>query len=305
MADRAANEGTMRGSPSSGADRISVVIPCFNQAAYIEQCVESVLRQAILPEIIVVDDGSTDDSLVRLSAFADRISVISQPNQGVSAARNKGFRASTGSLLCFLDADENPNAGVYVADLQVVAADGSQLSELVTPIDNEDAFHSWMRRGWGPPMCFVIRRDSVISAGPFDEGLRANEEWDFWLRVAATGVRFQASAGAMAIYRVAPGSSTTKLRRLWVTRKRVLDKARKVHGTCRVCRQAVAANRVNFIQFVVMPRIREIAASELLALCVRSPDFALGLATVSMHQFFSRARVAGGAVVRRLTGRRP
>jgi glycosyltransferase involved in cell wall biosynthesis len=86
---------------------VSVVIPVFNCAAYIRPAVESVLAQSDGDcEIIVVDDGSTDDTGMVLERYGSRIRVIRQPNLGVSAARNTGMHAAAGEFLAFLDADD-------------------------------------------------------------------------------------------------------------------------------------------------------------------------------------------------------
>lgn len=84
--------------------RVSVVVTNFNYGAFLPAAIESVVDHA--EEVIVVDDGSTDDSLDRLAPYADRVSVISQPNAGVAAARNNGIAAATGDYIVCLDADD-------------------------------------------------------------------------------------------------------------------------------------------------------------------------------------------------------
>ena len=86
---------------------ISVVIPCYNGAAYLGDAVESALSQTYaVSEIIVVDDGSEDDSVAIASAFGPPVRVLTQTNQGESVARNKGWELATGSWIAFLDADD-------------------------------------------------------------------------------------------------------------------------------------------------------------------------------------------------------
>jgi glycosyltransferase involved in cell wall biosynthesis len=86
---------------------ISVIIPAFNAALCLERCLESVFRQTHLwPEVIVIDDGSTDTTADILCKYTDRITYVSQENRGPSAARNYGLRLAKGDFVAFLDADD-------------------------------------------------------------------------------------------------------------------------------------------------------------------------------------------------------
>ena len=82
----------------------SVVVTTYNQAPYIGPALDSVFAQTYRPdEVIVVDDGSTDETSDRIAPYRDRITYIRQPNQGVAQSRNTGIRAARGELLAFLD----------------------------------------------------------------------------------------------------------------------------------------------------------------------------------------------------------
>jgi glycosyltransferase involved in cell wall biosynthesis len=97
---------------------ISVVVTCFNYAQYVGGAIESALAQSHPPkEVVVVNDGSTDDSLSVIKRYGDRIAVINQVNQGSVAAYNNGFAATAGDLVIFLDADDRllPDALAEVA----------------------------------------------------------------------------------------------------------------------------------------------------------------------------------------------
>jgi glycosyltransferase involved in cell wall biosynthesis len=86
---------------------ISVVIPCYNGARYLPETLASVLRQTLPPhEVIVVDDGSTDDSAAVAASFGPPVRVLRQPNQGESVARNRGIDEARGNWIAFIDADD-------------------------------------------------------------------------------------------------------------------------------------------------------------------------------------------------------
>lgn len=92
---------------NSEALSVSVIIPVYNGAAFLAEAVQSVLRQTHQPrEIIVVDDGSTDDSAWVVARFGDRVCYVYQPNSGPPAARNHGLSMAQGDVICFLDADD-------------------------------------------------------------------------------------------------------------------------------------------------------------------------------------------------------
>ena len=93
--------------PSDSGPSISVVIPCHNAAPFLRATIESILQQTRpATEVIVVDDGSTDDSAWIAASFGPPVRVIRQENRGESAARNRGIEAATGDWVAFLDADD-------------------------------------------------------------------------------------------------------------------------------------------------------------------------------------------------------
>src|SRR5262245_48814013 len=89
------------------APSISIVVPCYNGALYLRETLESALAQTVPPlEVIVVDDGSTDDSVAIARSFGNAVRVVCQQNKGVSAARNNGIQHATGDYIMFLDGDD-------------------------------------------------------------------------------------------------------------------------------------------------------------------------------------------------------
>jgi len=97
----------MNGLPTSPGDTVSVVIPCYNGADFVHDAVRSAIEQTHAPlEVIVIDDGSSDNSAEIAAAFGPPVRVLRQPNQGESVARNRGMEEARGSWIAFLDADD-------------------------------------------------------------------------------------------------------------------------------------------------------------------------------------------------------
>ena len=138
--------------------KVSVVIPVYNGARTIGRALESVFGQTFRDfEIIVVNDGSTDDTASVLAGYGDRIQVVSQSNRGVSAARNAGLRVSVGEYLVFLDDDDE-----WMPDMR-----GVPLGQDVRPADAESpTMKELLARPWNVvPSQFVVRRDVFERCG--------------------------------------------------------------------------------------------------------------------------------------------
>ena len=185
---------------SAPSTTVSVVIPTFNRASTLARAIRSVLAQTRpADEVIVVDDGSTDDTATRVRADFPDAQLIRQSNRGVSAARNAGIGAATGEWIALLDSDDEwlpPKL-----ERQLASVDPS------TVLCHTDEI--WIRRGRrvNPmkkhekrggqifehclPLCAIspssalIRRHLFETIGTFDEDLPACEDYDFWLRVTA------------------------------------------------------------------------------------------------------------------------
>lgn len=119
--------------------RISVVIPLYNKAAYVRRAIESVLAQGeAVTEVIVVDDGSTDDSAARVAAMASpKLRLVKQENGGVSVARNRGIEEASGEFICFLDADD-----VYLPGFV------DEISRLIADFPGATVFATRYMRRW-------------------------------------------------------------------------------------------------------------------------------------------------------------
>jgi glycosyltransferase involved in cell wall biosynthesis len=180
---------------------VSVVIPCFNQAHFLHEAIESVAAQSyLLHEIIVVDDGSTDNTAT-VAASYPRVRCVRQRNQGLAAARNTGFLESTGEFLVFLDADdlllpealeiglkylnEHPECGFVAGWCKWIAEDGSPLE---TPertwLGMDDYYGKLLTcNNMGGIMTAMFRRSVLDAVGGFDPSRRRSEDYDLYFRI--------------------------------------------------------------------------------------------------------------------------
>jgi glycosyltransferase involved in cell wall biosynthesis len=184
-----------------GAPIVSVVICCHNHGRFLRDAVESVRRQTFGPfEVVVVDDGSVDETPT-ITAGLEGIRCVRQTNQGLSAARNTGWRVSRGRYVVFLDADDrllpqalqcgldaalaHPAAAFVSGHYTIIDAEGAQTGIIHPPCVTSDHYAALLRRNYiGMHATVVYRRDTLSRFGGFDASLPACEDYDLFLRVA-------------------------------------------------------------------------------------------------------------------------
>jgi len=178
---------------------VAVVIPTFNQARFLSDAITSVLAQTRqADEIIVVDDGSTDDPAAVVAQFP-KVLLIRQENRGLSGARNTGLRNSTSSHVVFLDSDDRlmpkaieaglaciasrPDCAFVYGGFHLISESGRIIGpDYVDSIDG-DAHLAFLRQGISTPSMVLFRRDCLLEADGFDETLRRVEDRDLYLRI--------------------------------------------------------------------------------------------------------------------------
>ncbi|MFC1480364.1 glycosyltransferase family 2 protein [Candidatus Omnitrophota bacterium] len=181
----------------------SVIIPTFNRRRFLEKAVDSVLGQTFTDlELIVIDDGSTDDTKQFISSYNDkRLTYLYQANSGVSRARNTGLEEAKGEFVAFLDSDD-----YWVSEKL------KKTARYIKNFPDIGIFHTeeeWYRNGvhltqmekhrkpsglvykYALPLCCIsistaaVKKDIFTRVGTFDENLEACEDYDFWLRATS------------------------------------------------------------------------------------------------------------------------
>ena len=179
---------------------VSVVIPCYNLGEYLDEAVQSVLDQTFQDfEILIVDDGSTDERTRSLLASYARpkTRIIRTENRGLPAAKNSGAANTTGRYLCMLDADDRLDPRYMEVSVAALEANPTLafVSHWLRTFGDED-------NDWTPERCdfpalldmntvngaALVRREAVQAAGGFDEAMRDGcEDWDFWITLVERG----------------------------------------------------------------------------------------------------------------------
>jgi glycosyltransferase involved in cell wall biosynthesis len=274
--------------PVGSTTSVSVVIPAKNVAAYVGETIASALAQGEVTEVIVVDDGSTDNTISIVRAIRDpRLRLMTNDSAGVSAARNLGARHASGEWLLFLDADDRMRPGAVAALL--AAARGAPRAVLVygdyNTIDSEgrQIGRRDLLKGRRKPSGDVLTRlaagnfivnggialaraEAFRAIGGFDTSLRYCEDWHCWCRLAAIG-EFEFAPKLLLDYRLHTANTMNAAIRtpqdFFPAIARVFDDglilARLPAGTAAGLRQAAEIHLVTYsaMQAVRFGRYRE------------------------------------------------
>jgi len=184
---------------------VSVIIPTYNRANLMKEAIKSVLKQTYQDfEIIVIDDGSTDNIEETVKGFNNfKIRYICHTdNQGVSAARNTGIRASRGKYIALLDSDDewlpekldkqikilqdgSPKLGVVYSDLLYIDENGKSMNKLRNRKKEGYIYEDLLGENYvGPPSTLLVRKECFHKVGLFDDLVDTMEDWDMSIRIA-------------------------------------------------------------------------------------------------------------------------
>ena len=209
-------------SASSPSDQVSVIIPAYNYAHFLPEAIASVLAQTWTAlELIVVDDGSTDDTAGVCARFPDpRLRYLHQANAGLSAARNTGIREARFPYVAFLDADDRWEPGFLATVFREFHRLGPEFAAVGTACARMNSHgeplapprRNFLHTGELTTAIFclrnrplsssvVVRRDVFDECGTFDTTLRSSEDRDMWIRITARGHRFFYLGEPLAVIR--------------------------------------------------------------------------------------------------------
>ena len=227
------------GSLADAAPRVSVVIPCYNLGRYLYEALSSALRQTMQPiEVIVVDDGSTDDytRLVIDAIDHPQVRVLHQENRGLAAARNAGVRAARASFLCCLDADDRLHPEFFARALSLLETDPQIgfVTSYYREFDGRSGVVAYPTCAL-PEMLVInramvsalFRRDAWEHAGGYCETLSGMHDWDLWIGMLEAGYRAELIPEVLFDYRVRSESmyaTTSKPENYSVLVKRIVER---------------------------------------------------------------------------------
>jgi glycosyltransferase involved in cell wall biosynthesis len=245
-----------QGAPPQAPPLVSVVMPLYNSAATVRESLDSVLAQSYRNlEILVVDDGSTDEGVALVEQVQDpRLRVIRQRNRGLAGARNSGIRASNGAIVAFLDSDDlwrpekierhvqhlrsHPEVGVSYSCSAFIDENSRPLGIYQTPtLQNITPELILCRNPISNGSCVVIRREVLdgirfeanLYGTPesywFDDSFRQSEDIECWIRIALqTSWRIEGIGEPLTLYRVNSGGLSANVEKQFASWQRVLDK---------------------------------------------------------------------------------
>lgn len=229
-------------TPARRAPTFSVIVAAYQAAETVGAALESALAQTIAPvDVVVCDDGSTDDLDAALAPFGNRIRVLKQANAGEGSAKNAAAREARGEFVAILDADDSylPERLEALAELATERPD----LDVITTDARLEARGSFVRRCYTADWTFptvgqreeilrrnfvfghaAVRRERLLEVGGFDETIRWTADWELWIRMILSGSSIGCVAEPLAVYNLHEASLTAQRASLARGRIETLDK---------------------------------------------------------------------------------
>ncbi len=227
----------------------SIIIPCYNQAIYLSDCLDSIITQSEENwEAIIINDGSTDNTNLIAKEYClkdRRIKYFEKKNGGLSSARNEGIKNVSGRRIIFMDSDDyfypncfaeiNKTLTHTISDDYLVVTYGYShittdkkkvLHSVVYPT-NSHLLPSLFYGNIGPPNSICVSKLLCDHAGFFDENLKSVEDWDYWLRVAKSGALLKEIKLPLVYYRYVKNSMSRNAFVMYEALKKVIDRSIK------------------------------------------------------------------------------
>ncbi len=217
--------------------KISIIIPCFNQAQYLDEAISSLILQTFSNwEAIIVNDGSTDNTIEIAESWCRkdvRVKYFSGPNKGLSSARNIGIELTSGEYISLLDSDDKYhlnhlesllsvfNRGSDIVFTGYTYFDDTNNVHHSVQMDDSTNFEEILHGNIVPPVAVAFRRSILKISGAFDTSLKSAEDWDLWIRCYKIGCCLGISEDSSAFYRISPNSMSRQFLTMYEALKNV------------------------------------------------------------------------------------
>ncbi|PZX49803.1 glycosyltransferase involved in cell wall biosynthesis [Algoriphagus ratkowskyi] len=215
----------------------SIIIPCYNQAHFLPDALNSLINQSFGDwEAIVINDGSTDNTKEVSESYMlkeTRVRLVNQSNQGLSAARNTGIAQSNGKYITFLDADDwlyldflEIVRSYFISDADIVITGYDHWKNNIAVQQVSKHYSSigidyFIYKNFSPCMTFCIKKIRIDQIGVFDQSLKSAEDWDFWIRAAKCELKIVSIPDVLAAYRYSDHSMSRDGSRMYEALKEV------------------------------------------------------------------------------------
>jgi len=286
----------------------SIIIPCYNQAHFLPDCIESLLKQTHSNwEAIIVNDGSADKTSEVAITYCikdNRIRLIEKENGGLSSARNKGIENANGDRFIFLDSDdflyekclENIASIIQTVDdnclircgYSYITEDKQKILSNVNIYPKKSLYPEILEGNLGPCHSICISKKLVESIGFFDESLKSVEDWDFWMRAVKAGCTIKVISNPLVYYRYSKNSMSRDSFVMYESLKTVISRGPKKDK--RILVASILNQDYEFDTTRVLEKVllRSIGVGVMQGKIQESLDFLRSESKKEMNQFHSK-----------------